>query len=324
MKGYAAIIIALFSFIISFAQNNQVIIDNGKWNNNSSWGLGHSPTNGEIAIIPADSTLVVDNNNLLTTDITLKVYGTLQFQVGKLRLTPNSVVLLYPGGIITSSVGTPADKIEIGGVSKYTGNDGTLAGPLMANASTSNFVFMPVTLPVKFIAYNIYEDDKGIRIKWTTAEEDNIARYEVERSLDGSSWRVIGQVESAENPAIANNYSYIDKERSDSIVYYRIKQLDKDGHFTYTSVKNIRLQASSLIDVKISTVSQNIVIKFSKQLKETVVLRLISLSGQVAAQQTYLQPGGNIIFNKESFKGIYILSIDNGHDIKIAKQVLLY
>ena len=324
MKGYVAIILALFSFIISFAQNNQVIINNGKWNNNSSWGLGHSPTNGEIAIIPADSTLVVDNNNLLTTDITLKVYGTLQFQVGKLRLTPNSVVLLYPGGTITSAVGTPADKIEIGGVSKYTGNDGTLAGPLMANAGTSNFVFMPVTLPVKFIAYNIYEDDKGIRIKWTTAEEDNIARYEVERSVDGSSWRVIGQVESAENPAIVNNYSYIDKDRSGSIVYYRIKQLDKDGHFTYTSVKNIRLQASFLIDVKISTVSQNIVVAFSQQLKETIVLSLISLSGQVVAQQTYFQPGEYIIFKKDSFKGTYILSIDNGHDIKIAKQVLFY
>jgi hypothetical protein len=324
MKGYAAIILALFSFIISFAQNNQVIINNGKWNNNSSWGLGHSPTNGEIAIIPADSTLVVDNNNLLTTDITLKVYGTLQFQVGKLRLTPNSVVLLYPGGTITSAVGTPADKIEIGGVSKYTGNDGTLAGPLMANAGTSNFVFMPVTLPVKFIAYNIYEDDKGIRIKWTTAEEDNIARYEVERSLDGSSWRVIGQVESSERPSIVNYFSYIDKEPSGSVVYYRVKQLDKNGHFTYTSVKNIRLQSSSLIDLKISTTSRNIVIEFSQQLKETVVLRLISLSGQVAAQETYFQPDGYIIFKKESFRGTYILSIDNGHDIKISKQILLY
>jgi hypothetical protein len=324
MKGYVAIILALFSFIISFAQNNQVIINNGKWNNNSSWGLGHSPIGGEIAIIPTDSTLIVDNNNLLATDITLKVYGTLQFQVGKLRLTPNSVVLLYPGGSITSGIGTPADKIEIGGISKYTGNDGTLAGPLMANASTSNFVFMPVTLPVKFIAYNIYKDDKGIRIKWTTTEEDNIARYEVERSLDGSSWRAIGQVESAAKPAIVNNYSYIDKEPSGSFVYYRVKQLDKDGHFMYTSVKNIRLQSSSLVEVKISTTSRNIVIEFSQQLKETVVLRLISLSGQVAAQQTYFQPGGYIIFNKDSFNGTYILSIDNGHDIKIAKQIFLY
>ena len=154
--------------------------------------------------------------------------------------------------------------------------------------------------------------------------EDNIAKYEVERSVDGRSWRVIGQVESAERPAIVNYYSYIDKEPSGSVVYYRVKQLDKDGHFTYTSVKNIRLQASSLIDVKISTSSQNIIINFPQELKGTVVLRLIALSGQVIAQQTYLQPGGNIIFNKESFKGTYILSIDNGHDIKISKQILLY
>jgi hypothetical protein len=323
MKCFIAIILALFSFIISFAQNNQVIINNGKWNNNSSWGLGHSPTNGEIAIIPADSTLIVDNNNVLATDITLKVYGTLQFQIGKLRLTPNSVVLLYPGGTITSGVGTPADKIEIGGVSKYTGGD-ALSGPLMANAGTSNFVFMPVTLPVKFVAYNIYEDKKGIRIKWTTADEENIAGYEVERSLDGRSWRVIGQVESSERPAIVNNYSYVDEEPLGSVVYYRVKQFDKDGHFMFTSVKNIRLQASSLIDVKISTASQNIVIEFTRQFKETVILRLISLSGQVVAQQTYFKPGGYIIFNKNLFKGTYILSIDNGHDIKITKQILFY
>ena len=130
MKRCCSSLLASLLFLASFSQANYVIVNHGKWNNNTSWTLGHPPQNGEEAIIPADSILIVDNNMQVNSDITIKVYGTLNFQVGKLRLTANSVVLLYPGGSISSSQGTSADKIEIGGVAKYTGNAGTLEGPL--------------------------------------------------------------------------------------------------------------------------------------------------------------------------------------------------
>ena len=322
MKRCYLTVLACFYFLACYSQTNQVILNNGKWTNNATWGLGHVPQNGEIAIIPADSTLILDNNIQIDTDITLKIYGELNFQVGKLKLTANSIVLLYPGGTITSQLGNPSDKIEIGGVSKYAGNEGTLTGPLMANAGTSGFAPMPIILPVKFIAYNISVKGNGISINWSTAEEANVAYYTVERSEDGFNWQVIGRVESSTKPGIINNYSYTDKSNQTGLIYYRIKQVDKDGHFIYTSVRNIKA-GSALQDVKIFSVANNLVVEFSQQITGNVAVRLNSLSGQVIAEQMYYQPEGYIIFKQGSGKGHYILSITNGKEIKIARHVFL-
>lgn len=272
MKGCCCIVLACISLFTSYSQNNQAILNNGKWNNNSTWVLGHSPRNGEIAIIPKDSTLVVDNNMQITTDITLKVYGHLIFNVGKLRLTTNSVVLLYDDATISSIQGNASDKIDIGGVSKYTGANGTLNGPLMASSSTSGFSTMPFVVPVKFISFGVSQGRDGINIKWCTTEEREVAMFRIEQSKDGNNWQTIGQVEPVQTPAIFNYYLYTDKEKLSGILYYRVKQIDLNGDFIYTSVSSIRSDLSTYQEVKIASVANTLVVKLSQYVKENVVL----------------------------------------------------
>jgi hypothetical protein len=323
MKRCYFIVFACFFFLFSFSQNNEVIKSNGKWNNNATWALGHGPKDGEIAIVPADSTLIVDNNMQITTDITLKVYGNLVFNVGKLRLTTNSVVLLYDGATITTQHGNASDKIEIGGVTKYSGNDGTLDGPLMASSSTTGFTSIPFVVPVKFIAYSVSHKAEGIAIRWSTAEEENVAFYDVERSKDGTNWQTIGQVKPSSKPAIFNNYSYTDKEALTDVIYYRVKQIDFDGHFIYTSISSIKLAPSSFTNIKIASATENLIVKFAQPVKGNVVIRLIALSGQVIKQKTYYRPTGDILFNHTSYKGFYILRISNEQEVNFVKQIFL-
>ena len=323
MKRCYFTVLACFCLLACYSQTNHVILNHGKWNSNATWGLGHAPQNGEIAIIPADSTLVVDNNIQIATDITLKIYGELNFQVGKLKLTANSVVLLYPGGTISSQQGTPSDKIEIGGVSKYTGDAGTLTGPLMADISTTGFAFFPVFLPVKFIAFNVCViKENNAFIKWSVAEESNAAKYIVERSKDGYNWQDISQIPAVYKSSVLNNYSYTDKEILRSIVYYRIRQEDLDGHFIYSNVKSIRPEASSP-EIKVYTIAHNLVVEFSQQPKGNVIMQLVSLSGQSIIKQTYYQPAGYIILNRAFYKGHYILSVSTGQGIKFVKHIFI-
>jgi hypothetical protein len=324
MKRCYFTVLACFILAIAFAQtNNQSVLNNGNWTNNSTWGLGHAPQNNEVGIVQAGDTVIVTSNIQVATDITLKVYGNLHFDVGKLRLSANSVVLLYPGGTITSSQGTSSDKIELGGVSKYSGSDGTLSGPLMADASTSNFVFMPVILPVKFVAYNVSTTSNGqVTVKWSTAEETNASHYLVERSTDGYNWQTIAQVQAVQQYSVLNNYSYIDKEKINGVSYYRVKQVDTDGHYTYTSIKSIRSDAS-IPEIKISSVSGNLIVEFSKEIKGKLIAQLISFSGQVITQQAWYQPSGYIILKQQNHRGNYIVRVTNGQDINFAKQIFI-
>lgn len=323
MKRCYFMLIACISVLTSHSQNNQAILNNGKWNNNSTWGLGHSPQNGETAIVPADSTLVVDNNMQITTDITLKIYGHLVFSVGKLRLTANSVVLLYDGATISSVQGNTSDKIEIGGVAKYTGDDGILNGPLMASSSTTGFSSMPSVLPVKFVSFTVSHARDGIAVKWCTTEEREVAIFRIERSKDGHNWQTIGQVEPVKKLAGFNYYLYTDKEIISGLIYYRVKQIDLDGDFIYTSVSGIRSNLLSYQEVKISSVANTLVVNFSQEVKGNVVLRLVSSSGQLVAQQTFYQPTGNMILDQNSNKGLHFLYISNGQEVKMVKKIFL-
>jgi hypothetical protein len=325
MKRCYFTVFACFLLSIVFAQtNNQAVINNGNWVNNSTWGLGHAPQNDEVGIVQAGDTVIVNSNIQVTTDITLKVYGNLHFDVGKLRLTANSFVLLYPGATITSSQGTSSDKIEIGGISKYSGSDGTLSGPLMANSGTTGFTLMPIFLPVKFVAYNVSAlSDGQTLVKWSTSEENNVSHYIVERSTDGYNWQAIGQLPLAQQYSVFNNYSYVDKETITGIAFYRVKQVDIDGHFMYTSIKSIRSN-SRAPEIKISSVAGNVIIEFSKEIKGTVTAQLISFSGQVIAQQISYQPSGYIFLKNESgLKGNYIVRVNDGQDLNFTKQIFI-
>jgi hypothetical protein len=322
MKRYYFTVLACLLIVASYSQNNQAIINNGQWNNNANWALGHVPANGEVAIIPQNLTLIVDDNIVVTTEITLKIYGTLNFQVGKLKLSGSSAVYVYPGGVISSQQGNASDKIEINGVSKYSGDEGTLTGPLMANAGTSGFDPMPIILPVKFIAYNISNSGNSISINWSTTEEENAAYYQVERSNDGITWQAIARIEPVAKPGVINNYTYTDKEIQTGLVYYRIKEVDKDGNFIYTSIKNIK-QKSIFPELKIYTVASKLVVEFSQQIKGNVTARLYSSSGQVIDERVYYQPQGYIILEKGAYKGHCILSLINEDGLKIAQQVFL-
>jgi hypothetical protein len=324
MKRCYFTVFASFLLLIASAQStNQSVINNGKWDSNPTWGLGHTPQNGEVGIVPANDTVIVDDNIQIATDITLKVYGNLHFDVGKLRLTSNSVILLYSGATITSSQGTSADKIEIGGISQYAGNEGTLIGPLMANGATTGFTIMPIVVPVKFVAYNVSVLSNGqTLVKWTTTEENNASHYNIERSTDGFNWQGIGQVAAAQQYSVLNNYSYTDKELANNIAYYRVKQVDIDGHFIYTSIKSIRANATKP-EVKIFSIGGNVVIEFSKEIRGKATAQLISISGQVISQQTSYQPSGYIVLKQENHKGNYVVRLNSSEGLMLNKQIFI-
>lgn len=324
MKRSCFTLLAYFLSLSVSAQNNQVVVSNGRWNNNSTWALGHAPTNGEVAIVPADSTVVVDANIQLSTPITLKIYGTLYFQTGKLRLTGSSAVYVYPGGTVASEQGNASDKIEIDGVTKYSGDAGTLSGPLMANSATTGFETMPIILPVKFVAYNISYSNEKIAINWSTTDEENAGYYEVERSENGYTWQTIGRVAAKGERGVISNYFYTDKNNINRrVYYYRIKQVDEGEHFTYSSIKSIKPDLPSIFDMKVSSFSNNIVVDFSQQLRGNAVVRLTTPAGQTIAERTYCQPGSHLSFKQGSLRGHYIISIATSDGINIGRHIFL-
>ena len=331
MKKLYSTVIVIFSVLFTFA--NTVINSvpgNGNWKINSTWSLNRIPGNGDTVVIPAGKIVVIDDiENLSNEFLYLKIYGTLKFSGGKLWLNDNSSVVIFAGGSVTGT-GNSSETLRIGGADKFSGGiDGTIAGPSLATNTTgtsplgfnSNF---NAPLPVKFTGFNLARQNNDVLVQWATDEEMNSSHYEIQRSENGNDWNTIAKITAAGNSTLSHSYSYTDKNITAKLVYYRIRQVDIDGRFVITPVHMIKNENGNA-EIKVSSSSSNsIYVHFSEQVNANVVICLTSSNGQVISQKTFDEPVGQVIVPVQNIiKGIYIITVTDGQDLKFSKQVLL-
>lgn len=140
-----------------------------------------------------------------------------------------------------SPVGFPGiDKTGSGGGAGYNG--GGRGGNGIVYIYYDNFRI----LPVEFLYFNAlyFESNRSSSLSWATAQEWENSHFEIERSVNGvSSWSKIGEMEGQGYSEIPTEYSFTDAKlpAAGGVVYYRLKQVDFDGKFTYSATKSIKV-----------------------------------------------------------------------------------
>jgi G8 domain len=329
MKKLYSVILVIFTVSFTFA--NPVInatANNGNWKSTSTWNLNRVPKDGDTVVIPAGKTVVINNNQNLSSDfLYIEVYGTLKFSGGKLWLNNNSTVIIYSGGSVTGT-GNSSETLRINGDNKYWGHvDGTISGPAIANKTTGTsplgFNLGIIPLPVKFIGFSLARQNNDVLVQWATAEEANSNYYEVQRSDNGSDWNTIATLAAAGSTTLTHSYSYTDKNITAQAVYYRIRQVDIDGQFAITAVRMLKKENGNT-EIKAYSTSNSIYVNFSEKVRANVIVRLISMSGQIVSQKILNEPAGQVIVPiQNTMKGVYVVTIANGQNLKFSKQVLL-
>jgi len=109
------------------------------------------------------------------------------------------------------------------------------------------------TLPIELLDFFGEHNQGRNHLFWRTASEKNNKRFEIEKSRDGVTFKMVGSTIGSGNAQIINNYEFIDEEPSPGINYYRLKQIDFDGSFKYHKVISI----TSFIDKKEALVYPN-------------------------------------------------------------------
>jgi hypothetical protein len=94
-------------------------------------------------------------------------------------------------------------------------------------------------LPVRLLSFTGVSSIKGNLLNWTTASEQNNQFFCIQRSNNGSQFSPIGIVNGNGSSTNLHSYSYLDPEISTNTAYYRLKQTDADGKFTYSSLVRI-------------------------------------------------------------------------------------
>ena len=318
MKKFYLFVLSAFFFISAFASPINDNVNNGYWKNGSTWDKGRKPKDGDTIIIPAGKTVIVNSMETLN-NVLIKVYGKIQFSgiFTELQLNSSSSIIVYNNASIEATIDY-LQYIVIG--STYVFYEGTVSGPVIGSVSGFN-TFNP--LPVKFVGFTVTKKNNDALVQWSTAQEMNANMYEVERSFDGNNWNTIAYVSAIGNSTTTSNYSFTDKNISSKITYYRIKEVDVDGKTSFTTVQSIKADINAKVsDIKIAAIQNKVLLQFPMQVKGNLVVRFISMSGQVADQQYIANPVGQVVLNSK-VSGNYIISVSNGQDINTAKQVIL-
>jgi hypothetical protein len=116
------------------------------------------------------------------------------------------------------------------------------------NTSTLQYT-VTSTLPVTFTGMAVRQTGCSIKLGFSTGDEINVERYEVELSYDGISYYKLGQVQASRRI----NYKYtfdLTENIRNPLLYIRIKAVDKDDRIQFSEAKTIRVNAcNSLIAV---------------------------------------------------------------------------
>jgi hypothetical protein len=99
-------------------------------------------------------------------------------------------------------------------------------------------------LPVVFSYVKTVNTDKGIEVQWQTLTEKDNARFEIEHSVDGINFEKIGTINSVKNFSSIADYSFLHRLPAKGVNYYRIKQVDIDGKYTYTDVVQVAFKVN--------------------------------------------------------------------------------
>lgn len=122
-------------------------------------------------------------------------------------------------------------------------------------AAFGNFAAPTITsFPVELTSFGAIYENGQVLLNWTTASELNNAEFEIQRSADGQAFESIGSTPGSGTTQLPQAYTYSDWDPIPDRNYYRLKQVDFDGQFTYSPIVEASI---SDLGIPILTLSPN-------------------------------------------------------------------
>jgi endonuclease I len=188
-----------------------------------------------------------------------------------------------------------------------------------ANYRTSSYLTASTTtLPVQWLNFSAMRNNSGVLLNWSTASEMNNAYFDVERSIDGINFTTIGSTSGKGTHSGISEYNFLDADISaisSSIIYYRLKQTDADGSFTYSSVVTVLpggLNTFSGIQIAPNPIINRALILFENAVDFTGTFSIQNIHGITVVNETECSTHGknklDIDFSNLP-RGVYIITL---------------
>jgi len=237
----------------------------------------------------------------------------------------NGTLANQPNGARYLQVTSTSCNSSLSGVQAYTNSwpsnaDGNYVSFETGSAVyTNNGCSAPIIMPVETKYLNVYKKGKTIELVWATASETNNDFFTIERSADGSTYEAIGTIKGAGNSSREISYEFTDKAPLKGLNYYRIKQTDFDGKYSYSEVRSVRFTDASTITVSPRTTEGRIHVTTDMENYEVTV---ITASGASVRTLNGLSADQSISI-EDLQPGIYFIRVSGGTHSETVRVIKL-
>lgn len=197
--------------------------------------------------------------------------------------------------------------------------DGTLQTSYWVLSCSAN------PLPIELVLFNVLCQNNGkTLLQWKTATEANALRFDIQKSTNAIDFTTIANI-PAQYP-YGGNYSFIDDTKNKGTVYYRLKMIDKDGSFKYSSISDVNTDKCNNIRTQIYAYEKDLVANIITANTQSMRLMLYDALGRILLDKNLeIQEGVNTFkFPIELAKSIYFVKlVDSKNQIIQIEKVLI-
>ena len=223
-------------------------------------------------------------------------------------------------------------------------NNGTIWNPIpmgFVNTSTNTVsipnhnVYNPMwtlvassaPLPIELLTFTAkLNSDKNVDLNWATASEINNDYFTVEKSENGTDFEPLLHVDGAGNSTSVLHYHAIDENPYQGITYYRLKQTDFNGMYTYSEIRPVRIETKAIATFQVfpNPASDFFYVKFDSETASKNLI-IIDINGKVVKeiQTAEMHSAGEQlvkVYCNELASGMYFVSNSEGKMEKLVLQ----
>lgn len=211
----------------------------------------------------------------------------------------------------------------LGGASDLTAGSITTTAAVIPNTYNAyTFASRDVPLPVTLVSFRVVREGNTALLTWSTTEETDADRFEIERSRNGNSWKMIGTVESTGESKVRVDYHFADPDPFDGtsggVKLYRLRMVDNDGTFTYSRVRSVRFENQENRVVYPNPANDRL---FVRDFAKASDIRIADLNGQTVIRLG--DPKEGAINVGKLAAGIHVVEITWSDGTKTAQRILI-
>jgi hypothetical protein len=186
-----------------------------------------------------------------------------------------------------------------------------------------------ITTPVKLISFNAQLNAANVDLWWATASETNNKGFDIERSVDGKQFEKIDFVKGLGTSNNKHRYALTDVNPfvSQNVLYYRLKQLDFDGQYAYSTTVKVNKEKSNANGISVfpNPYTNSFAVSFTTTASGRATIEMMNLQGTVVATHTAdVDTGTNTIEMLEANladPGVYIVRLTMNNEVHFVKLV---